>query len=309
MNPLVSVIIPVYNSQDYLNECLYSVANQSYNNIEIIIVNDGSTDESLKICEAFKSNHHNTKIVNKTNGGLSSARNAGLEVALGNYVTFVDSDDIIDKDMILTMVELAVKSNSQIVKIGLKRIYDDDPCVPDISTKAEILTPIQALNKIYDPQARIITICGKLFAKELFANFRLPEGLYYEDEYCTPRLFLTSNKIAVNFSNLYYYMQRDNNSIIRGELTSKKIHDSCFVVEDRINLFKKIGNKKLIIKSKIDFFYKLNKLLTQTEEFNLLNDSLFLQAKLKTFKKSDFLICVFLNVKQYLYNLLKRNKK
>ena len=111
---LISVIIPIYNVEQYLKECLESVINQTYRNLEIILVDDGSKDKSGKICDEYKNKDERIKVVHKENGGLSDARNAGMKIATGKYIQFIDSDDFIDKDMIETLYNLIIENEADI---------------------------------------------------------------------------------------------------------------------------------------------------------------------------------------------------
>ena len=119
MNETISIIIPVYNVEKYLNKCLNSVIEQTYKNIEVILIDDGSTDNSGKICDEYAKNDIRIKIIHQQNGGVSTARNNGLEHATGKYITFVDSDDYIEKEMIETMAKKIMKKNADIVICGV----------------------------------------------------------------------------------------------------------------------------------------------------------------------------------------------
>lgn len=303
--PLISVIVPVYNSMKYLDECVQSVLSQSYNNIEIILVDDGSTDDSPAMCDNYASAYPNIKVLHQKNGGLSFARNAGMNAAAGQYFTFVDSDDIIDTNMISSLVELAVKENADIVKIGLKRVYPGEECLAQYGDY-EVISPIEAIKKIYDPEAKIITTCGKLFSAHLFKNFDFPVGIYYEDEYTTPRLFFSANKVVVSQKQLYFYMQRDNESIIRGRLNGKKVSDSLFVLRDRLEFFKSIDNKTILRLAKTDYYYKLLKLYSQTKtEPGLSGVHDNLAHEIELYEKDNRFITTVIRVKLSIHKFIK----
>ena len=124
--PLVSVIVPVYNVASCINRCLRSLSSQTYKNTEIILVDDGSTDKSGLICDKFATNHNNIKVIHKPNGGLSDARNCGIDNATGEYLYFFDSDDVIHPNTIEILISLAQRYNADIVEHGYKKLYEED---------------------------------------------------------------------------------------------------------------------------------------------------------------------------------------
>lgn len=268
MNSLVSVIIPVYNTEKYLDECMQSVLNQSYAPLEIILVDDGATDSCPHLCDDYAKKDFRVKVVHKQNGGLSSARNAGIRIAKGKYLTFVDSDDIVAPDMVETMVSLAQQENAEIVKICLARKEHSVDCIASAGNYFGVL-PSEALRRIYTDPPQIISACGKLFHARLFLDISFPEGRYYEDEFTTPKLYNAASKIVFSESILYFYMQRNNDSIMRSSLTEKKIQDSLYVLQERTFFFRKIGDKPLVRKSKIDYYYKLIHLMDECERSKL----------------------------------------
>lgn len=171
MHPLLSIIIPVYNAEKYISSCLNSILNQTYTNIEIIIIDDGSTDSSLKICNTFSQTDHRIKIYHKINGGQSSARNVGLKMAKGKYITFVDADDEIDTDVYSCNINYLENNESIniiqypcIVSYGTKRAFFRKP-------SSQIISGQYNLFKSW-LQDRIITsyMCNKIFRKQLFNN-------------------------------------------------------------------------------------------------------------------------------------------
>lgn len=265
--PLVSIIVPVYQAKDYLIECIDSIISQTYHNLEIIIVDDGSTDGSAQICDDYIERDFRIKVIHKENGGLSDARNVGIAVANGKYVTFVDSDDIIGADMITIMTETAEKEMADIVKVLLIRVKDSEELKPTVSDY-EVITSISALKRIYHDSPQIISGCGKLFLKTLFDTIRFPVGMYYEDEFTIPKLYYCAKKIVFCNSIQYFYMQRENNSIMRSPFTDKKCWDSIRVVNDRIDFFHKIGDRSLENVAIKDYYYKLEYLLGQSSLSN-----------------------------------------
>ena len=177
---LVSIIVPVYNVEKYLSKCIEILINQTYTNIEILLINDGSTDNSKKICEQFKEKDSRIKLINKENGGLSDARNKGLQEAIGKYIAFVDSDDYVEKNYIETLYSLITKFNSEIaiadfrVIKGAKKIKEDE-------TKEYCITPEKAIEEMLYSDFYYISACSKLYKKELFENVEFPKGKMFED--------------------------------------------------------------------------------------------------------------------------------
>lgn len=259
MNPLVSVIVPIYRVETYLALCVGSILTQTYTNLDIILVDDGSPDQCPAMCDAYAQQDSRVRVVHKENGGLSDARNVGIANALGEYVTFVDGDDILASEAIETMVNLAVAERADIVKICLERKYPEQPLV-STAGEYEIINGIEALSRIYTGKPQIISACGKLFRTTLFREIQFPVGRFYEDEYTIPKLYHLAKRVLLSESVLYFYMQWDNESIMRTTLTEKKIIDALVVTEERINFFKKIGQRWLVRKATVDHYIKLQKL-------------------------------------------------
>lgn len=280
MMSLVSVVIPVYKTYAYLRECIKSVIGQSYTNIEIILVDDGSPDESPKLCDEYASRDKRIKVIHRENGGLSAARNSGIKAATGKYITFVDSDDIVDRDMISEMVDIAEKENAQIVKSCLVRVRENETCVPT-NGGYRIVTSYEALKLIYDGPPQIISACGKLFCSSLFNDILFPEGLYHEDEFTVPKLYQKSEKIVMCDSVRYFYMQRPGDSIMRSEFSAKKM-DVLFVSEDRIKFFDLLGYKDLKVKAMRDYFVHLLNLRAKSRNTEFTNEYNEINIKLKT---------------------------
>ena len=170
MEKLISVIIPVYNVELYLRRCVDSVINQTYKLLEIILVDDGSTDSSGKICEEYSKTDNRIKVIHKTNGGLSDARNAGIEICKGDYITFVDSDDWIDPDLVKHLYDIIVKFNADI-SIGMyKKVYDNfinDKCIKEFYNVYEY-AGTKALEELYVHRSFGVHACGKLYKRNLF---------------------------------------------------------------------------------------------------------------------------------------------
>lgn len=200
----ITVVIPVFNAQDYLQECLQSVFNQRFpGSVQVIAVNDGSTDSSGDILRNWSSQHDNLELIDLSHGGLATARNKGLDLAEGEWVTFVDADDKLLPGALLTMYEIAMQSGADIVVGSITRNMHE-LCTTD---KFSELFPRQAiLGVLYQNSAKFLgSACGKLFNKSLFQNIRFLDGLYYEDIEIMPKLFNACRKIAITDACVYYY--------------------------------------------------------------------------------------------------------
>ena len=215
MSALLSVIIPVYNVERYVAECIESVINQTYNDLEIIIVNDGSTDNSLKICEAYAKRDKRIKIINKENGGISSARNTGLDNATGKYIGFVDSDDYIGEDMYEKLVEACIDNNAKASVCHAVTFTDGNK--PFVNTgfikKDYCTTDIKQIfsNTLVMSQS----LCNKLFKTSLFENIRFPLNKVDEDGYVVYDLLYRAKKVAYVALGGYFYRRRENSYTTR----------------------------------------------------------------------------------------------
>lgn len=213
---LVSIIIPVYNVEKYIVECINSVLNQSYSNIEVILINDGSTDNSLSICKDFESKDCRVVVLNKENGGLSSARNAGLDKAKGEYILFVDSDDTIDRQLL----EFDVGLLSEQVDIVFHSIKYFGEKTGFLKTFDDGIYPSQVL--LNDMLLDVIgsQVVRGLYKKKLWDNVRFPIGRMYEDLPTTYKAVAKSNQVL--FASKYAYNYRINNSSISKTFNPEK---------------------------------------------------------------------------------------
>lgn len=207
----VSIVVPIYNTEKYLDKCLSSLAKQTLKEIEIICINDGSTDNSQKIVDDYTSKYPKIfKSFVKVNGGLGSARNYGIEVASGEYIAFLDSDDYVKESIYEDLYKNAIKNNSDIVNCGFIRIDE----------KGKILSKEQHnLDLNYSSQEAILNLApaawNKLYKRRIFIdnNIRYPENIWYEDLPTTIKLILHSKKITTIPNTYIYYLQRQSSII------------------------------------------------------------------------------------------------
>jgi glycosyltransferase involved in cell wall biosynthesis len=217
---LVSVIIPVYNVEKYLSNCLDSVISQTYNNLEIIVIDDGSTDNSGRICDEYAKKDKRIKVIHKKNGGLSDARNTGLNLHTGHYITFIDSDDWVDNNYIEEQINTAIKTNSDIVATS-HSIHYKNRIINLANNEVSTITPKEALKRILYSRDLDISSWAKLYKDTLFKTIRFPKNRLYEDSATTYKLIDLSNHITIKSISTYNY-RMNNNSITRNSFNANK---------------------------------------------------------------------------------------
>lgn len=230
MNELISIIVPVYNVEDYLKECLDSVINQSYTNIEILLIDDGSTDNSSKICKEYCIIDNRIKYYKKDNSGLGSARNYGIKKSNGNYLSFIDSDDVVSINMIEILYSEIKKNKCDIsvCKYNLfkdRYIYEPGIYTTEIMNQDEIIINLMIDKKITSHS------CNKLYDRSLFNNNKYIVGRKYEDIGTTYRLLLLSSKVVYIDQELYGYRFRNNS--ITNKLSKNTLLDYIEMVNKR----------------------------------------------------------------------------
>ena len=252
--PKVSVIVPVYNVEKYLNKCLNSLVIQTLKGIEIIVVNDGSPDNSQEIIDKYSQKYKNIKAYRKTNGGLSDARNFGIKHATGEYIAFIDSDDYIDKRMLEKMYYKAKNNNLDIVVCNSVNIYDNNTSLEIKSNLKYSNNPIK--NYLISPPMA----CIRIYKKELFDSIQFKKDIYYEDLEIIPKLVKYTQKIDFIDEGLYYYYQRAG-SIMKQKEFNDKLLDIFTVLE---------SNKQLLFNDypeEIEYMYITHLLRTSTLRF------------------------------------------
>ncbi|WP_187117131.1 glycosyltransferase family 2 protein [Candidatus Stoquefichus massiliensis] len=221
-NPLVSVIVPIYNVEMYLDRCINSIVNQSYQNIEIILVDDGSPDNCSSMCEFWKEKDDRVVVLHKTNGGLSSARNAGIYVSHGEFLCFVDSDDFIDKTMIETMINAIYKFDSDLACCGRYVLYDNGKIEEEFTLpKEKTISSTKAMQEMLRGTYIGEPAWDKLYKRSLFDEIKFPEGEINEDIVILPLIFKKCSRIVHVSKPLYYYC-KNGESITRSGYSPKK---------------------------------------------------------------------------------------
>lgn len=229
----ISVIIPVYNVEKYLEECLKSVTKQTYENLEIILIDDGSTDNSPKICDMWDKLDDRIIVIHKENGGLSEARNSGLDIMTGECVFFLDSDDILYKDTLKILLDEMRSSRAEIVSGNLKQFKKNS----EIKQLDKNVQFQRGTNELFYLQVISNHACGKLYKSYLFDNIRYPINRYYEDIATTHLLYKKSSIISHTNEGLYLYRIHENT--ITSHINRKNLIDLNWVYENMKNIYPK----------------------------------------------------------------------
>lgn len=294
-NHLISVIIPVYNVENYLERCLDSVLNQSYENLEVILVDDGSTDNSGSICDEFATKDTRIKVIHKENGGLSSARNKGLEDMTGSYLTFIDSDDVIHKDMIKNMYSVSLDNNAQIAVCEFQEFYSD--CAPEIAEEPQVeyrIVDRKSALLMYDGcyGTLMLSACNKLYKRAVFEEIRFPLGRKCEDLATIYKVVFNYERVAVLKNKYYYYFIRTNSIM----------HSSKRPTFDAVMAFDEFIQYCEINIEEADFKQKMVSLLAKRKADTVLEDYYY-SVKRKVDKAE------LMRIKELYYNIRPQLKK
>ena len=311
--PKISVIVPVYNTEKYLKKCLDSIVNQTYQDIEVIIVNDGSTDNSKKITDEYITKFpEKVKCINKENGGLSSARNCGIELATGDYIAFVDSDDYIDMQLFEQLLPY-VKRDIDLIKFKLIKVDEEYKELEKISGPVfNEITGEEGFNSLVFKDVLLEPACIYLYKKTLFDknNLKFLENTFHEDFGLIPIVLLHSkNMVSIDFYG-YYYVQA-NNSITRNEdysKTVKRATDLLLHYDNMIKQIKKIGLAQKTIKNIKQYYsnciLEVAKKLQKDEQnkyiLEIKKRKLIKNIRVKSIKSLLKKLILFLNIRLYL---------
>lgn len=222
---MISVVIPVYKVEAYLDRCIQSIVQQTYEDLEIILVDDGSPDKCGAICDAWAAKDGRIRVIHKTNGGLSDARNAGLVVASGEYISFVDSDDWLAPDFYQILMQILHEQACDIVSCGFMSTSEvvQDVTIPD-SLPTRILSAQEAVGELIRDGAVRQVVWNKLYCREVIQDIPFAVGKYHEDEFWSYQVIGRAQKIAiVDYQGYYYYQRTDS---IMGEAFSEKRLDA-----------------------------------------------------------------------------------
>jgi len=208
--PKISVIVPVYNVEKYVAKCIDSIINQSYNNVELIIINDGSTDRSRDICDDYSNKDERIILINQEHQGIAATRNTGLDIADGDYIGFVDSDDWVGSDMFYTLYNNAITYDADISMCNFYYVHQDGEYSP-YSNPSEGIKVLEGFYKI-SHNIRLSNNClwNRIYKSYLFNDIRFPKGKLFEDIFIVHKLVDNANKVVLSADCKYYYLQREN---------------------------------------------------------------------------------------------------
>lgn len=315
--PTISVIVPVYKVEKYLKQCIDSILAQTFTDFELILVDDGSPDNCGKMCDEYAQNDGRIVVIHKKNGGLSSARNAGLDIAKGEFISFVDSDDFVDSRMLELCFEKMRLQKADMVVFGIAAYSECGGIQPrKITLSEKLLTQQEAVNKILEGDMwDWIVSWNKLYKKDLFSSIRFPEGFIHEDLTISHHIIGECNIIAQIPKVLYYY-RKNPDSITNSEYSIRRT-DGLSALADRISYsHEKKWNTAMFraaegyVSQFFDDYFKF----AETEEnaiyFRRMEKSLrialpyILQCKNISFRQKLHLVAIRINPK--LYKALKR---
>jgi len=250
--PEISVIVPVYKVEKYLRRCVDSILAQTFTDFELILVDDGSPDTCGAICDEYAVHDKRVRVIHQENGGLSAARNAGIDAAAGEYLLFADSDDVIHPNTLEWERQALEESGADIAICSLQRFSNIDEI--KVKSGAAQYREINAEEKLFEEQtdvAMYVSAWGKLFRRELFSVLRFPVGRLFEDEFVNYRLYHAANKVVEVNIPLYYYFV--NPSGITQTLTMEKRFDEYDAQAERIAFYQDLGERELHAKSLLHF--------------------------------------------------------
>lgn len=282
-NLFVSVIVPIYKVEEYLDECVQSILNQTYQNFELILVDDASPDNCGKMCDAYAEANSKVKVIHKENGGLSSARNAGLEIAKGEYIAFIDSDDYIRDCYLEDMVKLAEQYTADLVCCHFTKAEVFDGW-EDADSKI-IYRGEEIIDNRYTNDVVMTVAWNKLYHRKFFFEYglRYPHGKIHEDNFLTPQILYRAKCMVITGKSLYFYRVRDN-SIVTGSFSEKKL-DKLESIEHNLRFYHEIGKKELLYREldgyirNLMFFYVMMQ-NTDIEKYS--DKAMEVRNKLKT---------------------------
>lgn len=306
---LVSIIIPVYNVEKYLDKCVTSVLNQSYRNIEVILINDGSIDKSLEICKELQRSDNRVKVIDKENGGLSSARNAGLKQALGEYVLFLDSDDYYDDiDGLNQLILSLTKEKVDVLNFHYKKYFEESREFQKVFSDVNIseFYSLRSYNErllwLISNSQYIASACNKLIKRELLIdnNLFFEDGLLSEDIEWTLKLAICSKSIGIHNSDFYVYRQRSNS--ITHTVSDKHIHDLFYILENLLSFVDSINDDKLKEACYYYIAYQYGTLLINIHYASKESKKNYY----KKMKSLSYLLIYHINKKIHLLSIIKR---
>ena len=271
-NSLISVIVPVYKVEKYINRCVESIINQTYENLEIILVDDGSPDNCPIICDKYQKKDTRIKVIHKANGGLSDARNVGIKESTGNYLLFVDSDDWLPTDAISFLYEVLIKSNSDISTGILKEVESDTDIGDNKASDVRTFNREKALEELMYLHNLSNSASGKIYKRDLFLHVNYPIGKHYEDLGTTYKLFDQAERVTVTNKVVYYYF-KNTESIRHMKYSSKRLEGLEFSLKE-LN-FIEDNHPKLLDAAIYRVFYECMLILNEMPLFHRDRSSIY----------------------------------
>ena len=317
-NDLVSVVVPVYNVDQYIRECLESIVTQTYKNIQIVIINDGSTDTSLSICEEYQNMDSRIEIITTVNSGLSSARNIGIEHSKADYLVFVDSDDFLDTTYIEKLLYKIKDTNADLVMCNFYS-YQNGVTTFDGATRIfdEELSSHAFLKKVYTYPGFYVPAWNKIYKRKLFQNIKYPNRTINEDSQIIRELIMNSTTIICLSEPLYYYRKREGSILTQkseilliGELNWIKKDQVYYEEMKNVELFNLAS--KLISSKIIEFYPKLGKKMKKQMilEFRDNMKNIIRAKNIKTIVKIKLLLAyINMDFFELIFGLFKATKR
>ena len=321
-NMTVSVIVPIYKTEPYIRKCIDSIMNQTYTYLEIILIDDGSPDQSGAICDEYAKRDGRVRVIHKENGGLSDARNVGIDSATGEYLMFVDSDDYIAPDMTEVLLKALVDNGADMSLCSYIYIDENEVEIPErigqSPVKREVLTREQALEKLAEPRYWYYVVAwAKLYKRELFQTIHFPKGKIHEDEFVMHYLIGKCQKVACVPEAYYWYVQHQGSIMSNRNALSYLYVGEAYL--DRALFLSNCGLNaaagKMYVKScrRIGLYYKRGKddivINESAAALQLLRDNAFLQSCCTLNEKAQAkLICFNPRLYQFLRRFIKPKK-
>lgn len=268
---MISIIVPVYNVEKYLETCINSILSQTYTDFELILIDDGSTDNSGVICDKYEEADVRVRVIHNNNQGVSATRNTGIEVARGDYIAFIDSDDLIHPDYLLHMFELIEQYNADLVCCSTN--YGNVPDWNSGNLDITVRYGEDILEKMYINDGNITITTNKLYKKSLFIdnNIRFIEGIRFEDIQIMPRILNNAKIMVITNNNLYFYRKREG-SFTKLHSFNKSRLDIIKVVEDRMEFLRDLNKKHLFYIELDGYIRKLIRYRAKMDKYNYTNE-------------------------------------
>lgn len=238
---MISIVVPVYNVEKYLDKCIQSIIKQTYRDFELILVDDGSMDNSGKICDKYALQDNRIRVIHKKNSGLSDARNIGTKVATGEKITYIDSDDFVDTKYLEMLMMLQKKYNSDISVIGIHSISEKNMKIDTVKEnyKEYLYSSYEALKHALYQDTMGTSACATLIPAKIAKNYSFPKGKYHEDDFTTYKYYMAVDSVAVSENPFYFYIQRKK-SITHNEFGKADIDE----LEAADNFLKEFDEKE-----------------------------------------------------------------